>query len=158
MANYQFLTIWEFDAQIEQVWDVITHSENWTSWWKAVDRMTELEPGNLDGSGSVRQFVWKTPLGYSLTFVTRVIRIEPPNLLEVTAIGEVEGMGLWELSPTSKGTEVRYTWKVRTTKAWMNALALFIKPLMEWNHNTVMREGGESLAQFLGVRLLRVET
>ncbi|WP_277877818.1 MULTISPECIES: hypothetical protein [Calothrix] len=30
MANYKFLTTWEIEAPITQVWDVINHSEQWT--------------------------------------------------------------------------------------------------------------------------------
>ncbi|WP_421657762.1 SRPBCC family protein [Leptothermofonsia sp. ETS-13] len=157
MANYQFLTIWELDAPIETVWDALTHSERWPGWWKSVKQVVELEAGSSDGLGNVRRFTWKMPLSYTLTFETCVTRIEPPNLMEARAIGEVEGVGLWELSTTSQGTEVRYTWNVKTTKAWMNVLALFIKPLMEWNHNAVMQEGGKGLAQLLGVRLLKMD-
>jgi hypothetical protein len=59
--------------------------------------------------GNVRRFVWKTPLTYTLTFETRIIRIQAPVLLEATATGDAEGHGLWQLATTNLGTEVYYT-------------------------------------------------
>ncbi|OKH36830.1 hypothetical protein NIES2119_15525 [[Phormidium ambiguum] IAM M-71] len=98
---------------------------------------------------------WKTPLAYTLTFTSQITTVEPPILLELKAKGEVKGTGRWELSTSPEGTLVHYYWKVRTTKDWMNFLALFIRPLMEWNHNAIMKQGGEGLAKFLGIRLLQ---
>jgi hypothetical protein len=51
-------------------------------------------------------------------------------------------------------TAVLYEWNVRTTKPWMNAVAPLARPVFEWNHNWVMRNGGAGLAGLLGCRLL----
>jgi uncharacterized protein YndB with AHSA1/START domain len=157
MAEYNFVTTWHIAAPRERIWEIIIHFEDWHTWWSAVDRVVEIEPGEPGGLGNVRLFTWKTPLSYTLTFETRVTRIEPPAILEATATGEVEGVGLWELSPTAEGTSVRYTWTVRTTKPWMNWLAMAAKPLLEWNHNTIMRQGGEALAELLNARLIGID-
>jgi hypothetical protein len=49
---------------------------------------------------------------------------------------------------------VLYEWNVATTKAWMNAMAPLLRPVFEWNHNWVMRNGGVGVAELLGCRLL----
>lgn len=154
MAKYKFVTRWHIAAPIEQVWDAIVRSEDWIQWWKAVDSVEELELGEADGMGNVRRFVWKTPLRYTLTFKTRVTRIQAPVLLEATATGDAEGHGLWELSTTERGTEVVYTWTVRTTQRWMNTLAAIARPLLEWNHNIIMEQGGRGLAAYLKAELI----
>jgi hypothetical protein len=51
-------------------------------------------------------------------------------------------------------TAVLYEWDVRTTRAWMNALAPVARPLFTRSHDRVMRQGGEGLARRLGARLL----
>jgi uncharacterized protein YndB with AHSA1/START domain len=158
MAEYKFITRWHIAAPIEQVWDAIVHSEDWSQWWKAVESVVELEPGEADGLGNVRRFVWKTPLGYALTFETRVICIQAPTLLEATAIGDAEGHGLWELATLDCGTEVHYTWTVRTTQRWMNVLAAIARPLLEWNHNVIMQQGGQGLAAYLNAGLISAES
>jgi uncharacterized protein YndB with AHSA1/START domain len=157
MASYRFLTIWVFDTPIERVWDVITDNQNLPTWWNAVKQVKQLESGDADGVGSVWQMTWGTPLSYSISFISTITRVEAPKLLELNAIGEVEGSGRWELESTTEGTLVRYYWTVNTTKAWMNLMAIFLKPLMEWNHNTTMRQGGQGLADYLGATLIREE-
>lgn len=157
MAEYRFLTVWLLDAPIGKVWEAIVDYKQLPTWWKAIVKVEEIQPGDSTGVGSVWHMVWKTPLSYTIAFESRTTRVEAPHRLDLTAVGEVEGSGRWELSSVEEGTLVRYYWIVRTTKPWMNLLALFIRPLMEWNHNATMKQGGEGLAQFLGVRLLKVE-
>ncbi|HIK44340.1 MAG TPA: SRPBCC family protein [Leptolyngbyaceae cyanobacterium M65_K2018_010] len=157
MAEYEFLTYWHIAAPIQTVWDAIAHTEDWPSWWGAVQSVVELEPGEPNGLGNRRRFVWKMPLSYTLAFDTRVVAIEAPVLMEAIAIGDVEGRGVWRLNPTEHGTEVVYTWTVRTTKRWMNAVAPIARPLLEWNHNAVMNQGGEGLAKYLAAELISLE-
>jgi uncharacterized protein YndB with AHSA1/START domain len=158
MAEYQFVTRWHIAAPIEQVWNAITHSKDWHLWWSAVDSVVELEAGEPGGLGNVRRFVWKTPLSYTLAFDTRVTQIQAPVMMEAIATGDVEGRGLWQLSTTDRGTEVYYTWTVRTTKQWMNYLAAIARPLLEWNHNVIMRQGGNGLANWLDTELLDINS
>ena len=47
-----------------------------------------------------------------------------------------------------------YEWNVHTSKRWMNAMAPLLRPVFEWNHNWVMRNGGTGIAGLLGCRLL----
>jgi uncharacterized protein YndB with AHSA1/START domain len=158
VAEYKFLTTWLLDVPIEPVWNAIVDYRQLPTWWKAVVTVEEIQPGDSTGVGSLWNMVWKTPLAYTIAFKSRITRIEAPHRLELSAIGEMEGTGRWELSPTAEGTLVKYYWNVKTTKPWMNFLALFIRPLMEWNHNAIMKQGGEGLAHFLGARLLKAES
>ncbi len=38
---------------------------------------------------------------------------------------------------------------MRTTKAWMNAIAPLARPVFAWNHHAVMKQGGVGLAREL---------
>ena len=49
---------------------------------------------------------------------------------------------------------VVYEWNVETTARWMNVLAPLGGPAFAWNHDRIMRAGGEGLAKLLGARLL----
>ncbi|WP_413171594.1 SRPBCC family protein [Anabaena azotica] len=150
MTEYNFVTTWIIDAPIEKVWSEIINYPNWPTWWKYVERVISIQ--------DYHRFIWKTPLAYKLAFDIKLIRVEPPNVLELMAKGDVDGVGLWELESIESGTLVRYTWKVKTTKAWMNILAIFLRPLMEWNHNAIMEEGGKALAQRLGAKLISAKS
>ena len=34
MSNYEFVTIWNFDAPLEPVWDAIKDADAWPDWWR----------------------------------------------------------------------------------------------------------------------------
>jgi hypothetical protein len=156
MAEFSLVTVWELAAPIDAVWDAIYHAERWPSWWRYVERVLEISPGASSGVGAVRRFTWRTRLPYRITFDTRATLVEPPFALDGSALGELNGVGRWRLSRRGGTTVVRYQWDVRATKPWMVLFAPLARPVFEWNHNGVMRAGGEGLAQHLGVRLLRV--
>ena len=153
MAEYHFVSRWRIQAPIERVWEEIFHAERWPSWWKYVDRVDELERGAADGVGRRQHLLFRTRLPYKVGFEVRATRVQPPSTLEADATGELEGTGRWMLTPDDGGTLVRYNWDVRTTRWWMNLLAPVARPAFRWNHDELMREGGESLARRLGARL-----
>ena len=153
MASYHFLTTWCVDAPIEDVWDVIYEIERWPEWWRGVERVVELEHGDENGIGSVYRHRWRSRVPYPVDFDVRVTQIERPHVLEGTASGKLAGTGRWRLFEGA-GTAVTYEWDVETTVPWMNWVAPIGRPVFEWNHNVVMRQGGEGLAKRLGVPLI----
>ena len=81
--------------------------------------------------------------------------IERPFLIEAEADGELAGTGRWRFFDGGE-TAVTYEWNVHTTRPWMNLLAPIARPVFRWNHNVVMHQGGQGLADLLGTRLLAV--
>jgi hypothetical protein len=150
VSDYEFVTIWHFDAPIEHVWDEIKHSERWNEWWKGVLRVVELKEGDADGLGSIRRSTWKSALPYTLEFDSEIIRIEHLKLIEARAFGELDGGGLWQFFPEENdATRVQYDWKVKTTKPWMNLIAPLARPFFRWNHNVIMGWGEDGLRKRL---------
>jgi uncharacterized protein YndB with AHSA1/START domain len=154
MAEYRFLTTWCLEAPIDPVWEAIHDSESWPQWWRGVERVVELEPGDEQGIGQVGRYTWKSRLPYELSFDVKTLRKERPHLLAGEASGELAGTGTWRLSEGGGLTTVLYEWDVRTARAWMNLLAPLARPLFAWNHDWVMKRGGEGLARLLGARLI----
>ena len=153
MANYEFLTTWLLDAPIEAVFDVLHDSKRYPAWWKGVQSVSVLEEGDGEGVGELDRFSWRSLLPYTLEFDLRVTRVERPHLIEGTATGELEGIGIWRLFE-GPGTAVIYDWRVRTTQTWMNALGPLARPVFAWNHDLVMRQGGHGLAKRLDATLV----
>jgi uncharacterized protein YndB with AHSA1/START domain len=154
LHRYQFLTTWILDAPRERIWDAIWDSEAWPRWWRGVERVVELEPGDDDGLGQRSRYTWRSRLPYDLDFEMTTTRVERPLLLEGEASGALAGLGRWRLFEEDETTAVVYEWRVGTTKRWMNALAPLARPAFAWNHDWVMRNGGAGLAGLLGCRLL----
>ena len=151
MADYRFLTTWLVDAPIARVWDVIYAIELWPNWWRGVQSVTELHHGDGDGVGTVYRHIWRSKIPYAVRFDVTVVRVERPNLIDATAEGGLAGTGTFRLFEAPLGTAVTYDWRVRTTRAWMNAIAPVARPVFEWNHHAVMKQGGVGLAERLRV-------
>jgi hypothetical protein len=154
--EYRFVTVWYIEAPLEAVCETLCHSLNWPQWWSNVESVEEIAPGNVRGIGSVRRYTWRGRLPYRLTFDIRVIHLVPLAVIEGIASGDVEGKGRWSFTVDGAVTVVRYEWHIRTIPVWMNLLALFARPLIEWNHNAVMQQGGEALARRLNARLIEI--
>ena len=159
MPAYRFLTTWLLECDRERVFDAINDSEAWPSWWRGVERVVELTPGDENGIGQVGRYTWKSKLPYELTFDMRTTQKERPHLLAGEASGELAGTGTWRLFEQAEDggrpvTAVVYEWNVATTRRWMNLLAPFARPVFEWNHDWVMGHGGEGIARLIGCRLI----
>src|SRR5215510_11407444 len=123
MARYTFITHWRFDVPVTVVWDELFHPERWPQWWKAVESVVQLAPGDADGLDAVRRYTWRGALPYRLTFDMRTTAIEKFTRLEGRATGELVGRGCWYLTKEGSSTAVRYDWEVETTKWWMRLLS-----------------------------------
>ena len=153
MSEYSFLTTWVLDAPATDVWNAIYAPERWPEWWPGVVAVEKLADGENGGVGSVHRHTWRSLLPYEVRFEIRTTRVELPHVIEGEARGELAGRGRWRFFEHDV-TVVTYEWNVRTTRPWMNALAPVARPVFEWNHDYVMRRGGEGLARLLGARLV----
>jgi uncharacterized protein YndB with AHSA1/START domain len=150
MPEYSFVTHWSFPAPVERVWREITHPLDWPAWWPGVERVEKLRPGtDADGLGSIHRSTWKSILPYRLTFQSESVRIERFKLFEIRATGQLEGRGVWHFDESDGTTRVRYDWNVDANKLWMRLLSPVLKPLFRWNHDAIMRWGGDGLAKRL---------
>ena len=158
MGSYSFFSLWELHAPIDEVWSIISKSDEYPIWWRYVESTTRVSEGDDDGVGQTVRSKWSTALPYGFEFEMEATRVVEPTLLEVASRGELEGTGTWELSTIPEGTAVRYYWRVRTTRWWMDLLGPIARPAFAWNHALIMRSGGEGLANRLSASLVRNES
>jgi uncharacterized protein YndB with AHSA1/START domain len=151
MADYEFATIWRLDTPIERVFELIHDVERWPSWWPSV---LAVEPLAADPGGRERyRFTFRGRLPYLLRFDMVMTRDDAPTALAGSATGELEGTGEWSLREEGSGTQVRYDWRIRTTRWWMNLFAPlpFVDAIFRLNHHAVMRDGLAGARRALGV-------
>lgn len=153
-TQYAFVTRWQFKAPLNQVWDAIHSSLEWPSWWKGVIKVRELEKGDADGVGGIREYTWRSILPYQLAFNMRLTEFEKYKRMKGLAFGELEGEGEWLLEEKDDITYVQYNWTVFTNKAWMNYLSFLLKPAFNYNHDVVMSWGAKGLAKKLNAELI----
>lgn len=155
--EYRLVAIWRINAPQRQVFDAISDSLNWPSWWPGAESVRQIAEGDENGVGSVRRYAWKGRLPYRLGFDARATRIATPDLLEASVSGDLSGFGRWSFSHADGVTSIRYEWHVCTTKTWMRALAPVAHRLFVNNHHALMMNGAQALAHRLGARLLEAE-
>ena len=154
MARYRFLTTWVIEAPRERVWSELKDAVSWPEWWEGVVSVEELDPGDDQGIGARHAISWRSRIPYPLTFDFHTDEVDAPRRMGGRAFGELEGTGVWRLWEEDGVTAVVYDWVVHTTKPWMNALAPIAGPVFRWNHDVVMRQGGEGLARRIGAPLV----
>ena len=155
MASYSFLTTWILDAPRDDVWDAIYAIERGRTGGGASGVSRSSSTATATAIGALYRHEWRSVIPYPVRFETRITRIERPFLIEAEADGELAGTGRWRFFD-GRETAVTYEWNVRTTRRWMNLLAPVARPVFRWNHNVVMHQGGQGLADLLGARLLAV--
>jgi Polyketide cyclase / dehydrase and lipid transport len=137
-----------------QAWEVLQEPLRWPEWWRGVQRVSELDGGDGRRVGSRYRIAWRSRVPYELEFDFVVRRVDEPCCMAGEAIGDLQGSGTWRLFEQNGITAVVYDWDVTTSKRWRNLIAPLARPVFEYNHDVVMRWGGEGLARRLGVRLL----
>jgi uncharacterized protein YndB with AHSA1/START domain len=152
--TYAFLTSWLIESSRDDVWRVLEDPMHWPEWWRGVVRVSELDGGDAERVGSAYRIAWRSRIPYELEFDFTVSKVDPPCCMEGDARGDLDGSGRWLLFERDGVTAVLYQWNVRTSKRWMALMAPVARPVFEYNHDVVMRWGGEGLARRLGARLL----
>ena len=153
-VEYRFLTTWLLESPRERVWDAIYDQSAWPSWWRGVEDVVELGPG--DETGSARTRASPGARGCPTTSSSRSTdaRSTSRTCSRPRPSASWTGTGRWRLFEQDEVTAVLYEWNVATTKAWMNRSRRSLRPVFEWNHDWVMRNGGVGIAELLGCRLL----
>ena len=160
MPDYEFLTTWCLEAPREPSGTrsgTRSAGQSGGAGWLARG-LCRGRRGRA--SARSRRYTWRSRLPYDLEFEMATTKVDKPHLLEGRAMGELAGIGRWRLFEQDGEvpvTAVVYEWNVSTTKPWMNLLAPIARPLFEWNHDWVMRNGGTGLAKLLGCRLLAID-
>ncbi len=143
---------------MRDVYDTLVQPEWWLDRWSDATAVRRVQEGDPSGVGTRFDAEVRAPLGYRLRAQIETVEAEPPSHLRMIASGDVEGVGVWHLVRAKGLTHVTFTWAVRTTPAWMNALAPIARPVFERSHHAVIRHAAEAAAAHLDADLVRVDS
>src|SRR3977135_4159487 len=138
VTQYHLTTRWTVDAPAGAAWKEFGRPEEWPSWWKGVEAVHLLEPGDSNGMGAYRRITWHGALPSRLTFNMRTVRIQPRALIEAVADGQLTGVGRWQLTRAGAGTEVQHDWIVNVALPGIPIVAGIAGLLFKWNHRSLM--------------------
>jgi mannose-6-phosphate isomerase-like protein (cupin superfamily) len=147
--EYHFYDRWYLLAPIEQVWESIVQTEQYSRWWGRVyDKVEKLEEGDQNGVGARTRVKVHGPLPYRLGFMVESVCAERPYVLVVKTKGDLVGTGVWRLRSVEGGTEVGYDWRPRAEFPLVRLLSPLLKPLFRYNHDWCMRQGEIGLREW----------
>jgi hypothetical protein len=147
VARYRFVTDLRFTAEIDEVYRSVVEPERWLDDWSNAVVVDRRATGDATGVGASFEATVRAPLGYRLSARIDVVDAEPPTGLWMTSSGDLEGAARWRLTSYPGGTDVRFTWDVRTTERWMQVLTPVARPVFEWSHGVVVRRAAEAAAR-----------
>lgn len=161
--EYDFTSVWRISAPVRQCWDFLTlPDQTWTAWWPSLrhidvqraDRPKEPKAsGILDEQdtivGTTAACTWRSPVGHQLRFVLTLTDVEPSRRIVLSSEGDLDGTAVVNFAPNGTGSELTVTWKIRTTRRWMNVTAPVLRPVFRWGHHVVMRRGERGLNRVL---------
>jgi hypothetical protein len=59
LHRYALVTERARATTIERVWDALVEPESWPAWWRYLDDVVLLAPGDARGIGAVRRYTWR---------------------------------------------------------------------------------------------------
>lgn len=143
---YHFVTRWRIQAPITLLFDILSQPLDLVNWWPSVYvSVTELSPGDSRGIGRVIDLFTKGWLPYTLRWRFRVVAVERPHHIVLTAAGDFIGRGVWTLIEDGDAVLITYDWEVEAHKPLLRRLSFLLKPVFSANHRWAMRQGEISL-------------
>lgn len=139
---FRFEDVWTLPGPASRAYEVLADVARYTDWWPQVRRARQL-------SADTGELIIRSVLPYSLRVVIRP-EIEDPErlLLRAALTGDMVGWSSWQISPSTHGCTGVFTQEV-TTKGLLNVVASVARPLLEWNHAIMMRNGQRKLQTYL---------
>jgi uncharacterized protein YndB with AHSA1/START domain/mannose-6-phosphate isomerase-like protein (cupin superfamily) len=147
LRPYVFVDEWEVAAPPESVFDAIADARSYPQWWSPVYIDVESEDGPPHvGKESNQHFKGRLP--YHLHTRSVIGELDPPHTITADVDGDLRGRGTWTLTPTARGTHVRFDWQVHADRRLLRILTPLLRPLLRWNHNWAIARAMEGLEPY----------
>ena len=145
LKTFSFVTLWRFEADADEVWEILVDPGSWPEWWNGLES-SDVDHRNVAAVGSTSDLVWRAPLGYRLRLQLTLTEVEAERgHLAFTSDGDLVGQGSCDVLSTEYGSSVQIRWRVAPTKTWMRSLSYVLTPVYRVNHATLMRAGQKGL-------------
>lgn len=156
--EYAFLTKWRVTAPVELIYDILKEGNDYKRWWPDVYLDSEyIASGDPHGIGDQVVLLTKGWLPYRLRWTATAEQRERPHTIAITATGDFNGRGVWNLQQIGTECDIKFDWRLRADKPLLRWLSPLFKPIFKWNHRWAMERGYERLQQEIARRLKQEE-
>jgi uncharacterized protein YndB with AHSA1/START domain len=148
---YVFIDEWDVAAPPEAVFAAISDATTYPLWWRPVYLDVKADGPVRVGAESRQHFKGRLP--YHLHTSSVIAEMDPPRTITSDVIGDLRGRGTWTLTPSGRGTHVRFDWQVHADRKLLRVLTPVLRPLFRWNHNWAIKAAMRGLDPYArGVR------
>lgn len=144
--EYVFADEWRVAAPREAVFDALADARSYPTWWRPV--YLEADDDGPPAVGMQSRQLFKGRLPYRLRTRSRIVRFEPPHVLEADVDGDLRGRGTWTLRAVPGGTHVRFDWRVHADRPLLRVLTPLLRPAFRWNHAWAIARAMEGLEPY----------
>lgn len=139
--SFDLVTRCTFAAPASTVWRETVNVTAYPEWWPAMKKVTILGEESGLQQGSEVSYVIQGFLPHSLQFQTVVTVCQPFSRIEMTATGDLRGVGISTLEEQDNGTLATFRWNVELMPPVLRNLSRWrlFKELFVWNHDFTMR-------------------
>jgi hypothetical protein len=146
MNEYHFITHWQVEGAVQEVYDIINDVASLTRWWPSVYLdVALLDSGDEHGIGKRASLYTKGWLPYTLRWQLQVTETRRPYGSALEASGDLNGRGVWTFEQAGPKVNITYDWRVTADKPLLRRFSFLLKPLFSANHRWAMARGQESL-------------
>jgi quercetin dioxygenase-like cupin family protein/uncharacterized protein YndB with AHSA1/START domain len=145
--EYVFVDEWDVAAPPAAVFAAIADARTYPDWWRPVYLDVDADGEPVVGKESRQHFKGRLP--YHLRTRSRIVRLEPPHVVEAEVEGDLRGHGKWTLTTTPSGTHVRFDWRVHADRRLLRVLTPLLRPAFRWNHNWAIARAIEGLEPYV---------
>lgn len=144
VAGYVFDAHWYVPYPRDEVAAVLLDLQQYPRWWPAVAAVASLGPDDA-------LVLCRSRLPYTLELRLHA-QERGPETLTTTIEGDLAGWARWRLAESPGGTELRYHQEVEVTGVVMRWASRIARPVLVWNHDTMMASCREGLTRRLRER------
>jgi hypothetical protein len=128
---------YEFALGPAAIWERMEHLDQFERSWPWLQEF-RLE-GRPLAAGSVLHGVVAPPLPYRMRIRVELTRCEPPEVIDATVGGDLEGEARLRMRPDGTRSVVEVAWTVEMMQRPMRLASRFGgRPLLQWGHDRVV--------------------
>lgn len=146
LNDYVFRSVWSVHAPAGTVFMVLADLGSYPAWWPEV---RGIRRGGRDSA----ELACRSVLPYTLVFrASREREDALAGVLRARLTGDLDGYCCWRIRSADRADGLtRMTWEQRVTlrNGSLRMVAPFVRPLLRFNHELMMRSGERGLREYL---------